>query len=72
MDDKSKTTFRDVLLTVLKRLSSPVIWLAFLNAFYIAVEQGDFSNPRTALLAIISALVSLFTALNNPTDRDNF
>ena len=72
MNDKEKTTFCDILIIILKRLSSPVIWLAFLNAFYIAVEQGDFSNPRTALLAIISALVSLFTALNNPTDRDNF
>ena len=72
MENENKTTFRDVLRIILKRLSSPVIWLAFLNAFYIAVEQGDFSNPKTALLAIISALVSLFTALNNPTDRDNF
>lgn len=54
-----------------ERLKSPVVWVAVLTAVYTYVEIADFSSPRAIVLAVLGVLIAAFSALNNPTDRDN-
>lgn len=57
--------------TFLERLKSPVVWVAVLTAIYTHIELADFSSPRSIVLAVLGILIAGFSALNNPTDRDN-
>ena len=57
--------------TFLERLKSPVVWVSVLTAIYTYVEVADFSSPRSIVLAVLGILIAAFSALNNPTDRDN-
>ena len=54
-----------------ERLKSPVVWVSVLTAIYTYVEIADFSSPRAIVLAVLGVLIAAFSALNNPTDRDN-
>lgn len=56
---------------ILERLKSPVIWIAFLTCSYTFIEMTDFSDPKEIVLGAITLLITFFSALNNPTDRDN-
>lgn len=56
---------------IVERLKSPVVWVAVLTALYTYVEVADFSSPRNIVLAVLGILITAFSALNNPTDRDN-
>ena len=56
---------------ILERLKSPVVWVAVLTALYTYLEVADFSSPRKIVLAVIGILIVVFSALNNPTDRDH-
>lgn len=54
-----------------ERLKSPVVWVSVLTAIYTYVEIADFSSLRAIVLAVLGVLIAAFSALNNPTDRDN-
>ena len=55
----------------LERLKSPVVWVATLTAAYTYIEVTDFATVREYILVSLGILIALFSALNNPTDRDN-
>lgn len=54
-----------------ERLKSPVVWVSVLTAIYTYIEIADFSSPRAIVLAGLGVLIAAFSALNNPTDRNN-
>lgn len=55
---------------ILERLKSPVVWVGALTSVYTYIEVADFSTPRGIVLSVLGIFISVFAALNNPTDRD--
>lgn len=54
-----------------ERFKSPVVIGVVLYGLYQFVEVTDFTCWRTVVLGALGVAISIFGALNNPTDRDN-
>lgn len=59
---------------ILKRLKSPVVWVAVLAqvAIIIAMFNPDLATNIKAVGASIVEILTLIGVLNNPTDSEKF
>ncbi len=57
----------------LERLKSPVLWGAVLTVIYAQLEllQENGASAKNIIIAVLIVLCAVFSALNNPTDRNN-
>ncbi len=55
-----------------ERLKSPVVWSAVLTVIYAQLEilQENGADLKNILLSLMIVLCSVFSALNDPTNRD--
>ena len=61
--------------TILQRLKSPVVVGAVILAgfnFASELTGADFSGIANVIVAAVTALYAVFSALNNPTTKDKF
>lgn len=57
----------------MERLKSPVVWGVAITVATAQLEQLQYTDMSAKQIIIAAAifLLSVFGALNNPTDRDN-
>lgn len=57
---------------VLERLKSPVVWSAVLTVVYAQLEllQENGASMKNIMLSVMIVLCSVFSAINDPTNRD--
>jgi uncharacterized membrane protein len=61
--------------TIMQRLRSPVVVGAVIVAGFNFVSEltgADFSGIANVIVAAVTALYAVFSALNNPTTKDSF
>ena len=61
--------------TILQRLKSPVVIGAVILAgfnFASELNGADYSGIANTIVAAVTALYAVFSALNNPTTKDSF
>lgn len=58
--------------SILERLKSPVVWSTALTVIYAQLEllQENGMSFNNVVLSVMIVLCSVFSAINDPTNRD--
>ena len=59
---------------LIKRLKSPVVWLAVLSQVLVVVNMfnPDMAEHIKIIITSLIEICTIFGILNNPSDKDNF
>ena len=57
---------------ILKRLKSPVLWVAVVGLIYSTAVQPVFADILPDWTSIVGFVAAIFGIANNPADKQNF